>query len=182
MKLRASLHIFCFSALTTLASSAYAVLTEGQVAPLLELTGKAGGTVDGKAWSSKDFETAGKVHLLVYTNVGEKDTNNATTEAIQAAKPDRNKFASVAIINMAGSWLTPNFMIDKSLKEKQEKYPHTTYVRDMDRAVVKQWKLADGENCVALFDKNGKVLFSKDGKLTAAEKDKVVKTIMDLTK
>jgi predicted transcriptional regulator len=162
--------------LLTGASLAHATLPMGQSAPVVEFKGDAGGTVDGKAWSSANLASAGKVHLLVYSTVGEKDTNNEATEAIHNAEFPKDKFATVAVINMKSSW-QPNFLIDKAIKEKQARYTTTTYVRDLNRALVEQWKLADKSNNILVFDKAGKVVFSVDGKLSKEQQESLMSTI-----
>jgi predicted transcriptional regulator len=159
----------------------YATLPLGATAPVLEIHGDDGGTVAGAAWSSKDFATAGKVHMVVNSTVGEKDTNNETTEAIKKEDFPEDKFSTVAVINMASSW-QPNFMIDRALDEKQQQYKRTLYVRDKKNAAQKGWKLADKSNNIVLFDKTGKVVFSVDGKLSKEEREKLLSTIRESIK
>jgi hypothetical protein len=88
------------------------------------------------------------------------------------------KFQSIAIINMAATFM-PYFLINSSLKEKQEKYPRTLYLRDYKKVLVQEWKLADDSSDVLAFDKSGKVIFRKDGKLTPEETQKLIKAIKD---
>jgi hypothetical protein len=73
----------------------------------------------------------------------------------------------------------PNFLINSSLKEKQEKYPRTLYLRDYKKVLVQEWKLTDDSSDVLAFDKAGKVIFRKDGKLTPEETQKLIKAIKD---
>lgn len=153
-------------ALFLMPSFAFATLPVGKLAPLLTLSGKAGGRLDGSAWSSK--ELVGKVHLLVYSAPGQKDLNNKATEAVKARNFARDKFASVAVVNLAASWL-PDSLITSAIEEKQKMYPLTTYVTDADKAVVKTWGLADKNNDLVVFDKEGKVVFSHDGQLNASQ-------------
>jgi hypothetical protein len=108
----------------------------------------------------------------------EKDTNNDASEAIDKEKFQAEKFQAVAIINMAATFM-PNFLISSSLKEKQEKYPRTLYLRDYKKVIVQEWKLADDSSDILAFDKSGKVVFRKDGKLTAEEIQKLIKVIKD---
>jgi predicted transcriptional regulator len=144
----------------------------GQVPPKVELKDKLGGRLDGTLWSSDELK--GKVHVLFYVDPDEKDTNNETSEALDKEKFPREKFQSVAIINMAATFM-PNFLISSSLKEKQEKYPRTIYVRDYKKVLVKEWKLGD----ILAFNKQGKVIFRKDGKLTPEEIQKLLKVIKE---
>jgi YtfJ family uncharacterized protein len=148
----------------------------GQVPPKVELKEKLGGRLDGTAWSSEEMKA--KVHVLFYVDPDEKDTNNDASEALDKQKFPSEKFQSVAIINMAATWL-PNFAISSSLKEKQERYPRTIYVRDYKKVIVNAWKIADDSSDVLAFDKEGKLIFRKDGKLTHEEIQTLIKVIKD---
>jgi hypothetical protein len=148
----------------------------GQVPSKVELKDNLGGRLDGKPWSSDELK--GKVHVLFYVDPDEKDTNNDASEAIDKEKFPAEKFQSVAIINMAATFM-PNFLISSSVKEKQEKYPRTLYLRDYKKVLVQEWKLADDSSDIVAFDKSGKVIFRKDGKLSPEEIQKLIKAIKD---
>jgi hypothetical protein len=148
----------------------------GEVPTPIELKEKLGGRLDGTPWSSAELRD--KVHVLFYVDPDEKDTNNDASEVLNREKFPGDKFHSVAIINMAATWL-PNFTISSSLKEKQKRYPKTTYVRDNKKVMVKGWKIADDSSNVLAFDKNGKLIFRKDGKLTSEEIQTLIKVIRD---
>jgi YtfJ family uncharacterized protein len=145
----------------------------GEIPPKVELKEKLGGRLDGKPWSSEELQ--GKVYVLFYVDPDERDTNNDTSEALYREKFPSDKFQSVAIINMAATWL-PNFAISSFLKEKQKRYSTTIYVRDYKKVVVNAWKITDDSNDVLAFDKQGRLIFKKDGKLTEEE----IKTLIGL--
>jgi YtfJ family uncharacterized protein len=148
----------------------------GQVPPRVELKEKLGGRLDGKPWSSEELQ--GKVHIIFYVDPDEKDTNNPASEALDKEKFPSDKFQSYAIINMAATWL-PNIAINSALKEKQERYPKTIYVRDYKKVLVHAWKIADDSSNVLAFDKKGALIFRKDGKLSAEEIQKLIKVIRE---
>ncbi len=148
----------------------------GEVPPKVELKGNLGGRLDGKPWSSEELQ--GKVHAFFYVDPDEKDTNNLASEAIDKEKFPSDKFHSYGVINMAATWM-PNFAISMALKEKQEKYPKTTYLRDYKKVLVKAWKIADDSSDVLVFDKKGKLIFIKEGKLSPVEVQKLIKAIRD---
>lgn len=148
----------------------------GEVPPKVELKEKTGGRLDGKPWSSEELQ--GKVHIVFYVDPDEKDTNNAASEALDKEKFPQDKVQSYALINMAATW-APNFAINSALKEKQERYPRTIYVRDMKKVLVQAWKIADDSSDVLVFDKKGKLIFRKDGKLSNEDIQKMIKTIKD---
>lgn len=146
----------------------------GSQALHVTLQGDDGGMLDGSAWDSSMLKN--KVHVLFYVDPDEKDTNSALTQALKEKKFDRSRYASVAIINMAATWL-PNFAIASTLKEKQKEFPDTIYVKDLNRVLVKEWKIADESSDVILFDKNGKVIFIKEGKADREDIDKLISLI-----
>jgi hypothetical protein len=106
----------------------------GQVPQQEELRDKRGERVQGGPWSSEELK--GKVHVLFYVDPDKKDLNNEASEALNAEKFSFKRFQSVAVINMAATWL-PNFAISSALKEKQKRYPKTIYVRDYQKVLVK---------------------------------------------
>ena len=158
--------------LSTLATFA---LTVGEVPKALTLENENGGYLDGKAWSSSMIKN--KVHVLFYVDPDEKDTNNEFSEALKAKNYNREKFASIAIVNLKATWL-PNFVLESKLKEKQEKYPHTIYVKDKAKILVKEWKLKDDSSDILIFNQEGVLVYTYEGKLDASEVEKVL-TLLD---
>lgn len=146
----------------------------GKVPAKVTLQGESGAKVDGTPWSSSMLR--GKVHVVFYVDPDKKDLNNALSESIKAKKFDRKKFNSVAIINLAATWM-PNALIESKLKEKQKKFPHTVYVKDKKKVLVKKWKLADDNSDILIFDKKGKLIYKKFGKVSAKEIPEVLKRI-----
>ncbi len=152
----------------------FAGLPVGENAPLLEISGDAGGRVDDTAWSSS--ELVGKVWVVVHADPDESDMNNTATEALKAEDFPKDVYGSVALINMAATW-KPNFAINLILKGKQEDYPSTVYVRDNDNMVGDKWGLADDSNNMVIFDPTGKVIFSFDGQVSDDDIKKMIAMI-----
>ncbi len=148
----------------------------GDPPPKVELKEKLGGRLDATPWSSDELQ--GKVSVIFYVSPDEKDTNNPASEALDKEKFPADRFKSYGIVNMAASML-PNFAINMALKEKQERYPKTIYVRDYKKVLVHAWDIADHSSNVMVFDKRGTLIFRKDGKLTVEEIQKLVKTVRD---
>lgn len=157
--------------LPTLAMAAPSV---GEKPKTVVLDKDHGGRVSGGGWSSDEMK--GKVHVLFYVDPDASDLNNAASEALKAEKFPRETYQSVAVINMAATWL-PNFAIDSKLKGKQKDYPDTIYVRDLHKLLVNEWKVADDNNDVLVFDKDGKLRFIHQGKLDDAAIKKLIATI-----
>ena len=165
-------------ALVTVFSSqaAWAQLKIGEVPQTLELRDELGGRLDKTPWSSDEMK--GKVHVLFYVDPDEADLNNETSEGLDKAKFPKEKFQSVAVINMAATWL-PNFAISSKLKKKQKKYPRTIYVRDYKKEFVRAWNLSDDNSDVLAFDRKGRLVFRKDGKLEPDEIQKLLDVVRD---
>ncbi len=140
----------------------------------LNLEGENGGKLDGQAFSSDSLKQ--KVHVLFYVDPDEKELNEHVSQALKAEKFDRDNYASVAVINMAATWL-PNFAIASKLEEKQKQYPDTLYVKDLKSVLVKEWDLLDDSSNVLLFDKDGSLLFLKKGKLNQDEIKELISLI-----
>jgi YtfJ family uncharacterized protein len=151
-------------------------LTVGQPAPEAKLEGDLGGRVSGEPWSSEEIAKLGKVISVFYVDPEEKKLNEPLEQAYEQEKLPFEKHTSIAIINMAAAWY-PNSMINSMLKQKQEKFPRTTYVRDMRKTMVKAWDLQDDSVNVVIFDKSGKVLFVKKGKMSPEEISELMKLI-----
>ena len=156
---------------------AFAELPIGEIPPTIVLKDDLGGRLDGTQWSSEEL-VSGKVVILFYVDPDESDLNNHVSEALKAEKYPPENYGSVAVINMAATWL-PNFAINIKLKSKQEKYKSTVYVKDLEKTLVKKWGLNDDDSDVILFGKEGEVLYSVDGKFTDTQVKEIVKSVWD---
>jgi YtfJ family uncharacterized protein len=118
----------------------------------------------------------GKVFVMFYVDPDEKDKNEHFAQALKKRHFDRNKYASIAIVNMAATW-KPNFIIESILESKQKEFTDTIYVKDKKSVLVNGWNLADNESDILIFDKDGKVLFYKAGKMTQDDVKKAISII-----
>jgi len=146
----------------------------GKVPPSVELTGVEGGKINGSSWNSSMLK--GKVHILFYVDPDERELNKYLTRALKKRHFDRKKYASVAMINLAATWL-PNAILESKLKAKQKEFPDTIYVKDKKKVLVKKWKLADDNSDILIFDKSGKLMYKKFGKLSDEEIQNVLSLI-----
>lgn len=138
------------------------------------LDGDNGGKTDGTAWNSSMLK--GKIYTVFYVDPDERDLNNAFADALKAKNFDRKKVNSVAIINLKATWL-PNVILEAKLQEKQKMFPHTIYVKDKNKVLVKKWSLADDNSDILIFDKKGKLIYKKFGKISDKEIPEVLKLI-----
>ncbi len=138
----------------------------GKVPSSVILDGENGGKTDGSVWNSKMLK--GKVHILFYVDPDERELNEPLTQALKKRHFDRKKYASVAMINLAATWL-PNAILESKLKAKQKEFPDTIYVKDKKKVLVREWGLADDNSDILVFDKKGKLIYKKFGKLSEKE-------------
>jgi predicted transcriptional regulator len=153
---------------------AAAELTVGQPAPGVVLEGEGGGKISGGACHSDSL--TGKVHVLFYVDPDERSVNDHVADALQREDFDRSRYGSLAVINLAASWL-PNALLQSSLEDKQKQFPHTLYVQDLQKALVSRWGLTDHGNDIVAFDPAGRVLFHRAGTLSEADLDLLIDTI-----
>ena len=155
-------------------SSPLWALDRGEPLPRLTLSEKEGGKVDGTAFDSAAL--SGKVTVIFYVDPDKKGLNEDFTEALKARHFDRKRYQSVAIVNMAATWM-PNFAIASALKSKQKKYPDTIYVKDLHKKGVKVWRMRDDDANFAIVSKEGEVLYVNAGKIPENEYEKIFETI-----
>ncbi|MBF0361573.1 MAG: transcriptional regulator [Oligoflexia bacterium] len=176
------LTIFSLISITFILSANVANAAElkiGEIPKEVKLDGDLGGRVDGNPFSTAELK--GKVYTVMYVDPDEKDINPHVEAALKAEDFPKDKYGSVAIINMAATW-KPNVFIESALKEKQQKYPNTTYVRDIKKTFVKEWELADDNYDILTFNKEGKLLFAKNGKFSDEDVSKLIATIKEALK
>ncbi len=159
--------------LLVLAGSAVAVEL-GKVPSNIVLDGDNGGRTDGSAWNSSMLK--GKVHIVFYVDPDERKLNEPLTQALKKRHFNRKKYASVAMINLAATWL-PNAVLESKLEAKQKEFPDTIYVKDKKKVLVNKWNLADDNSDILIFDKSGKLIYKKFGKLSGKEITDVIKLI-----
>ena len=102
--------------------------------------------------------------------------NEHVEQALKKEAFPRDKYGSVAIVNMGATWI-PNFLIAKRLKKKQAEFTHTTFVKDQSKLLVRAWGLKDDSYHVVVFDRRGNVAWSKGGKLSSADITDLITTI-----
>jgi len=151
-------------------------LEVGQMPSTITLEGDKGALVTGEPFSSTMLRD--KVYVLFYVDPDEKELNSHVSAALKAEKFDRANYGSIAVINMAATWL-PNFAIASKLEKKQEEFPDTIYAKDLESVLVKEWDLKDDSSNVVLFGKDGKVLFIVKGKLSNVDVRLLISIIKD---
>ncbi len=169
------LKVIVTSILITLSLSALSV---GEVPKSVSIEGENGGMViDGSEWKSSTIKD--KVFVMFYVDPDEKDINEHYSQALKAEKDaKRLSFQSIAIINLAATW-KPNFVIESILKDKQEEFPNTIYVKDKASVLVNEWEIADDSSNILIFSQDGKLLFYKAGAMSEEDITNSFKIIKD---
>jgi len=119
----------------------------------------------------------GKVILLGYADVGNKDVNDHVSDALTADKEIEKlkadgKYAGLGIGDQKGSYLTPNWLIKKFAAEKQKK-TGATILLDPDYTVLNLYGLKEHHNTYILIDKDHVVRYIYAGKVPAADIPKI---------
>ncbi len=172
MKLNILILLICLIPMVALSG-----IPVGEKPKTVVMEGEIGGRLDGTKWSSDEMQ--GVIYMLFYVDPDEKEINDHMSKRLKEEKFPRDKVKSIAIINMDATW-APNFAIQSSLEDKQKEFPHTLYLKDYEKFLVKEWNLGDDTYDVHVFNPTGTVVFSKEGKLSQDELDLMIKTIRDL--
>jgi predicted transcriptional regulator len=102
--------------------------------------------------------------------------NKEAQEAIKAKKFPLEKLRSIAIVNMAATAI-PNFILSNRIAKSQSEYPTTVYVKDLNKALVKSWDLADNSSNLVIIGADGLVKYVYKGKLPSEEISKMLSVI-----
>ena len=160
-----------------LSLSLLSAIEVGETPSSLTLSAETGGTLEDQAWNSDSMK--GSVVAFFYVDPDVKDRNDAFGAKLKEANLDKEQFKSVAVINLAATWL-PNALIQGALEKKQKQFPDVLYIKDKKSVLVKEWKLEDDNSDVLIFDKEGKCIFKHFGKLSDEESKKAIELIKKL--
>jgi len=144
----------------------------GQPLPSVTLSGKNGGFADGKAWRSQTL--VGSKHLIIYMDPDKRKNITPLMEAL--SRSTSKTFSTVAIVNLAATWM-PNRVLISKLNKQKAKMKRTEYVFDKKRVLVSKWGLPDDDTTVIVADAAGKVLYAKSGKLTDTDVSTILKKL-----
>jgi uncharacterized protein len=138
-------------------------LTINKIAPDVTISGDNGGYIaDGSTFKVTDLK--GKLNVIWYVDPDERDLNKIATEALRSAKFPPETVGSVAIINFDAT-IIPNFILGGIIEDSQEKNKETIYIKDLEKVLVKKWKLKDDSSNVIVLSKDLKVLYWFGGQL-----------------
>lgn len=160
------------------------LLEPGQAVPVLDI--RSGGeisvsdnSVTEKPWSSRSFESKGKVQLVQYVsaNRGAVRQNKPFNDALKKRRYSSEQMETTIIVHMADTMsLAKSLVVDKMAKSKV-KHETINFVIDKNAVGLQRWGMKNKSYAVIVLDPNGKVLFAKDGPLSELEVESTIKLI-----
>ncbi|MCF6245093.1 MAG: YtfJ family protein [Sulfurovum sp.] len=146
----------------------------GEKLPNVTLEKDNGGNNLGQAWHSSSLK--GKVHVLLYMDPDKRKEAMPFLDILNSKHYDKQKYSTVAIVNLAATWM-PDAVLETMLSKKQQELNNTEFIFDKTKYLLKKWNLKDDASNIIVCDKKGKILYLKSGKLSSAEVDKVMQII-----
>jgi len=144
----------------------------GKTLPSVTLSGTTGGTADGKAWHTKSLK--GATRLILYMDPDQRKNIEPLMREIR--RKSSPKFTTIAIINLAATWM-PNRVLISKLNASKNKTKHTTYLFDKKRVLVAKWGLPDESTSVMVTAASGRVKYVKHGALSSSDVSKILKVL-----
>jgi len=159
-------------------------LEHGQSLPVLDI--HVGGEISvndnnivKEPWSSKSFESKGKVQLVQYVsaNRGAARQNKPFTDTLIEKHFSSEQLATTVIVNMADTMsLVKGIVVNKIAKNKV-KHQTIDFVIDDNGVGLQRWGMKHKSYAIIVLDSSGKVLFAKDGPLSETEIEHTIKLI-----
>jgi predicted transcriptional regulator len=128
---------------------------------------------------------AGKVIQVNYVDPDESELNEPFNEAVNKAvdvdkRISRDYFKGFGIVDCKSTW-KPNGLIRTIAGNKAKKF-NTTILFDYDAKLQSLWGLPEDNYSVVILDKNRVCRYLAVGKIPAADNEKIIQLILELTK
>jgi YtfJ family uncharacterized protein len=159
-------------------------LKQGQALPVLDI--EAGGEISvsedkivQKPWSSKSFESKGKVHVVQYVAASRSAVrqNKPFTDALLEKQISSEKLDATIIVNMADTMAFAKGYVANKLAKNKIKRQAVNFVIDDNGVGLQRWGMKHESFAIIVLDASGKVLFAKDGPLSENEIEYAIKLI-----
>jgi YtfJ family uncharacterized protein len=159
-------------------------LEPGQSLPVLDI--HMGGEIsvsDNKVtkepWSSKSFESKGKVQLVQYiaANRGAARQNKPFTDTLIEKHFSSEQLATTVIVNMADTMSLLKRIVVSKIAKNKVKHKTINFIIDDNGVGLQRWGMKHKSYAVIVLDASGKVLFAKDGPLSEIEIENTIKLI-----
>jgi YtfJ family uncharacterized protein len=159
-------------------------LEPGQFLPVLDIL--AGGEIAisddnivKRPWSSKSFESKGKVQLVLYVaaNRGAVRQNKPLTDTLSEKQFSSEQLGTTVIVQMVDTMRFLKGVVVKNVAKNKVKHQTIDFVVDDNGVGLQRWGMKHKSNAVIVLDASGKVLFAKDGPLSVIEIERTIKLI-----
>ncbi|WP_456392286.1 YtfJ family protein [Nitratifractor sp.] len=150
------------------------VSLQAQRLPAVSLSGSAGSAADGSPWSSRALR--GKVHLILYMDPSLRKKAMPFLKALDARRFDARAYSTVAIVNLADTWM-PDAILESLLAKKSRELHATEFIFDRKKSLLKPWHLADHACNLILIDRKGRILYRRRGIPDPAQSERIFRLI-----
>jgi YtfJ family uncharacterized protein len=159
-------------------------LETGQSLPLLDIL--EGGeiyigenTIVEKPWSSKSFDSKGRVQFVQYVaaNRGAVNQNKMFTDALIEKQYSSEELEITIIVHMADTISLAKGLVVRKMAKSKARHQSINFVIDDKGMGLEQWGMKNKSCAVIVLDASGKVLFVKDGPLSETEVENTIKLI-----
>lgn len=181
----ASVAMFCQSAVFAVDNTdAEVSLAPGQSLPFLDI--QVGGefavsdnNIIKRPWSSKSFDTKGKVQLVQYVaaNRSAVRQNKQFTDMLIKKQFSSEQLSTTVIVHMADTMGLIKGLVVKKIARNKVKHQTIDFIVDDNGVGLECWGMKHKSNAVIVLDASGKVLFAKDGPLSETEIESTIKLI-----
>jgi YtfJ family uncharacterized protein len=156
----------------------------GQSLPVLDI--HVGGEISisddnivKRPWSSKSFESKGKVQLVQYVaaNRGAARQNKLFNDTLIEKHFSSEQLSTTVIVQMADTMRFIKGIVVKKLAKNKVKHQTIDFVVDDNGVGLQSWGMKHKSSAIIVLDAGGKVLFAKDGPLSEIEIESTIKLI-----
>lgn len=159
-------------------------LEPGQPPPVLEIQEGGELSVSDKniiktPWSSKTFESKGKVQLVQYVAANRRATrqNKPFNDALIEKKFSSEQLSTTVIVQMADTLGLVKGLVTNKLAKNKAKHEAINFVLDENGVGLQRWGMKNKSYAIIVLDASGKVLFVKDGPLSEVEIESTIELI-----
>ena len=160
------------------------LLEAGQSLPILDI--RSGGQIsvsDSRVteapWSSRSFESKGKVQLVQYiaASFGAARQNKPFNDALIEKQYSSEQLDTTIIVHMADTMSFVKGLVVNRMAMNKVKHQTINFVIDNNGVGLQRWGMKNKSYAIIVLDANGKVLFAKDGPLSESEVASTIKLI-----
>ncbi len=159
-------------------------LEAGQFLPVLDI--EVGGEISvtdnqilQTPWSSKSFESKGKVQLVQYIAANRRASrqNKPFTDTLSERRFSSDELATTVIVNTVDTLAIAKGFVVKRLAKSKARHETINFVIDDSGVGLQRWGMKHKSYAIIVLDADGKVLFAKDGPLSEMEIEDTIELI-----